>query len=109
MGVEERTDMAVGEDSFLGVVIDDYLVGVRYFGNGVGTGVTGLEFVGAGECAYHDLLAYFVRRIGCDVLVLVSRLREAYEFVLEHLGGGVRGYGWFELRPDGQHGGCSGE
>ena len=85
MGVEERTDMAVGEDSFLGVVIDDYLVGVRYFGYGVGAGVAGLEFVGAGKGAYHDLLADFVWRVGRDILVLVSGLREAYKFVLKHL------------------------
>ena len=59
VGIEEWSDVAVGEDPFLRVVVDDYLVGVRYFDYCVGAGVAWLEFVGAGKGAHHNLLSNF--------------------------------------------------
>ena len=101
--------MAVREDPLFRVVVDDYLVGVRYSDDCVGAGVAWLEFVGAGKGADHDLLSNFEWGMGYNVLVFISRLRESNQFIFEHLGGGVGGYGWLELWPEWQHCRCPGE
>ena len=46
--IEKWADVTVREYPLLRVVVYDHLVGVRYSDGCVGSGVTGLEFVGAG-------------------------------------------------------------